>query len=314
MKKRLFGMVSTAPSLEYTRTAIATFAATTPLHPGDTFLLVDNDGSLTGHDWVPPFCTTVGNRAPKGFAENFNALIDRAVELRADLYLLNNDLVFTDGWSEQLAVDTPAILSPLSNREVGYAHSVVVPQTGHVLELTMFPSQCSLEEYRGREAAFAAIVSAHRRACRGLHSVYVAPFFCAKVPLEILETLGYLDEHFGRGGGEDFDYCLRAHLAGFRVAFALGAYVLHFGGKSSWSGVETTAEQTSRETRFRNVFREKWGPALFELILRENNEVLMNTDDLAELDRAGKIPDVIRRMLGDCCPPLSIGSRPLPSA
>lgn len=301
-------MVSTRPSLDYTRLAVDSFFSTTTLDPEDKFVLIDNDGSLQGEPWLPSSCEVRPNSAPRGFAANFNTLIVDALDRSADLYLLNNDLVFTAGWSEPLRVDADAILSPLSNREVQYAHSIVVPKTGHVVDLTVFTPQFSLDQFRGHESAFAAIAEAHRRACEGYLAVYVVPFFCAKVPLAVLRAVGLLDERYGRGGGEDFDYCLRSHLAGFPVAFAVNSYVLHFGGKSSWSGVETNDEQSARERHFREVFRSKWGAQLFELILREDSTVLDTTAEMNQLDRSGKLGEVVQRLLGEQPVAIHIGS------
>lgn len=289
-------MVSTRASLAYTSAALTSFAAHTELGPADRFVLIDNDRSFSAV--LPPRFELQVNATPLGFAANFNSLIQVALAAKADLYLLNNDLIFTAGWSEPLASDIPAILSPLSNREVQYAHSVVVPKTGHVAELTVFAMQFSLAEYLGKEAAFASVIDAHRRMCSGYQSVYVAPFFCAKIPNCILAEVGVLDEQYGRGGGEDFDYCLRTHLAGFTVAYALNSFVLHFGGKSSWSGVETSEEQLVRECKFRDLFRKKWGDELFQLILREDSSMLELTPDVVEQNRSGQLASVIRSLLG----------------
>ena len=103
--------------------------------------------------------------------------------------------------------------------------------------------------------------------------MYVLPFFCVRIPQQVAQAVGNFDERFGKAGGEDYDYCLRAYLAGFSVQFALRSYLLHFGGKSTYSGAESDVEQTAREEKFRSEFRQKWGDGLADLILREQQNV-----------------------------------------
>jgi GT2 family glycosyltransferase len=42
-------------------------------------------------------------------------------------------------------------------------------------------------------------------------------FFCAMIKREVIKTIGYLDESFGIGEGEDFDFSIRTQLAGFEL-------------------------------------------------------------------------------------------------
>jgi len=43
-------------------------------------------------------------------------------------------------------------------------------------------------------------------------------FFCIAIRKDVIEKVGYLDDSFAPGGGEDTDYCLRAIKAGFGLA------------------------------------------------------------------------------------------------
>ncbi len=290
-------MVSTAASTQYTSHALSSFFRTTTFRAGDSFVLIDNDGSL-GPLPAPYPVEIRKNPAPLSFAANANSLIERALAQGADLYFLNNDVIFTNGWLPPLEADVPAILSPMCNREIQYASSVVVAKTSHVSSVFLCPMTMSLEEYLGNEAALEAIAEAHRKTVGGSLRVYVLPFFCVKIPLVILRALGKFDESFGRGGGEDFDYCLRAYLAGFEVRYAVSSFNLHFGGKSSWSGAETGGEQQEREEKFRNVFREKWGDPLFDLILREDSRILTEAEELLREDQSGNLRSVVESLKG----------------
>ena len=276
MARKLFAMVTTKDSALYTPHAVSSLFRTTEFDEQDTVVLIDNDSSSAA---LPPSTLAnvelLQNVRPLGFAENVNQMIDRAQASAADLYFLNNDVIFTKGWLTPLLVDSPHILSPLSNREVQYVSSVVALKTTHVLSMFNCGVQpVFLEDYLGNEAALEAIAEAHSRKVSGYMRTLALPFFCIKLPLKILGILGHMDSSFGVAGGEDFDYCLRAYLSGAEVHFALGSYVLHFGGKSSWDGIEERERQAERQSKFRKVFQEKWGDGLMDLILNENPDVL----------------------------------------
>ncbi|RIL12151.1 MAG: hypothetical protein DCC75_00965 [Proteobacteria bacterium] len=272
---KLFGMVSTKDSLEYTKHALDTFARSTPLSAEDRFILIDNDGSYQSSGITAPFKLELAvNSSPLSFAANANNAVNMALELRADLFFLNNDVIFFESWIDPMLIEDDSILSPLCNREVLYGISIVVCKSGHVANTFVNKPIMQLSDYLENRGAFAAIIEAHRKVAHGYAPVFMLPFFCVKIPLRILETIGRFDESFGKAGGEDYDYCMRTYLAGFDVRYALSSYLVHFCGKSSWSGAETEAEQIAREEKFRGVFRDKWGDQLFRLVLKEDYNVL----------------------------------------
>jgi GT2 family glycosyltransferase len=45
-------------------------------------------------------------------------------------------------------------------------------------------------------------------------------FFCAMIKREVFDKIGYLDESFGKGSGEDIDFCIRAEEAGYELEVA----------------------------------------------------------------------------------------------
>lgn len=262
----VFGMVTTRPSHAYTACALRSFFETTPLRPDDRFFLIDNDGTFD-QPLDPAYqpLTLVRNPSPLGFAANVNRVLRAARELGADLFFLNNDLVFTPHWLEPLLVDLPAVLSPLSNFQEPYTES------GWACRRVM-----ELADYRGHEAALRAIVRRHQAAARGYRPVPALSFFCVKIPRAVYAAVGGLDERFGPGGGEDTDYCLRCQLAGFRVLYAMESYVLHFVGRSTWRGAESVSETQAREGAFRRAFEAKWGAALLDLLVRGRIDAVLS--------------------------------------
>jgi GT2 family glycosyltransferase len=56
--------------------------------------------------------------------------------------------------------------------------------------------------------------------------------FCLYITRACLDAIGALPEIYGRGYGEDIEFCLRARELGFRNVCATGIYVGHAGGRS----------------------------------------------------------------------------------
>jgi GT2 family glycosyltransferase len=267
----VFGMVTTAASAAYTPYALASFFQNTPLQAGDLFFLIDNDGAYAPKEELNPAVTLIRNPTPRGFAVNLNQVMRPAADNGADLFFLNNDIIFTPQWLDPLLDARPAILTPASNFVIEYRHGNF--SCSRTLDLG---------DYLGNEAALVEIARLHRQRNRGYLPVYTTGFFCVKIPHAVYHQLGPLDERFGSGGGEDIDYCLRCHLAGIPVLYAAASFVLHFMGKSTWRGGESQDQTRRRDEEYRQAFREKWGQKLYDLTIRCDQSVLDATPPLRE--------------------------------
>lgn len=53
-------------------------------------------------------------------------------------------------------------------------------------------------------------------------------FFCVMMRREVLEQVGYLDERYGVGLGDDDDYCYRVHEMGFRICLDSNLVIPHY--------------------------------------------------------------------------------------
>ena len=261
----VFGMVTTQGSAAYTPHALASFFATTPIAPGDLFILIDNDGDFDCTKIPEPARKSVQvkkNSAPLSFAENVNQVMEIADRTDADLFFLNNDLIFTRDWYAPLLGDTPGLLSPLSNIEMQYR----TPRMSVTNIVT-------LEQYLATPDEIAQIAAAHKKSRQGFLTVMALPFFCIKIPKAVYRAVGKLDTRFGRGGAEDTDYCLRCAARGIPVQYAANSWILHFNGKSTWA-VETEEQRRARCNQFTEKFAEKWGLGLAELVLGHKSSVL----------------------------------------
>lgn len=283
----LYAMISTKSSARYTPIALNSLYDCTSFSSDDHCLLIDNDGDGNDyHSWQSRGLVVARNTSPQGFAANVNQMLKHADNLGADLFCLNNDLVLTPAWTAPL-FDAPkeAIISPISNRELNYTTDLINCST-----------EMRLEDYLGREEALQTLAVIHAKHYQGLLRVIAVPFFCVLIPRDVYVRVGELDESFGRGGGEDYDYCLRAYLKGFNIFYARSSYVLHFGGKSSWSGVESAREQQEREQAFFSHFEKKWGQALTKLLLREEQQIVLGREDLKAAVERGDLRQVIESL------------------
>lgn len=293
---RLFGMVSTRGSAAFTPHALRSLLRHTSLQPEDQVLLILNDGVAPNEIPHFPQLKLLRNEQPLGFSANMNRVLRAGLACNADVYLLNNDVIFTSGWSEMLEGSVDTIRVPLSNREVRYRASVGTPNSSAAATTFETDTVMTLEQYVDMPSALDFIVESHRRNSSGYLNVLTAPFFCVRIPYAIIDTIGLLDEGFGRGGGEDYDYCLRAILAGYGVQYALGSFMLHFGGTSSYSGVEQEQERLAREAHFFRYFEEKWGEELTKLALREDSAVIQRAG-LEQAIAAGQYRHTVQTLL-----------------
>lgn len=281
----VFGMVTTAKSRDYTPLALRSFFEHTRLGADDALVLVDNDGDFE----LPPGMENdrllvLKPAAPQSFARNANVAIQVARERQADLFLLNNDVVFTAGWLPPLLEGT-AIVSAVSNAQCPYRSG----------GLQLLPAM-DLSDLAGREEDLQRIAAAHSAQHHGRQRVAAAPFYCARIPRAVYEKVGEFDERFGAGDGEDRDYTVRAWLAGIPQELALGSFVLHFQGKSTWRGAETAEEQAARNQRYARQFEAKWGGALTYALIGDDWNLFRSDPRLAAGISSGDLGSVIAHL------------------
>ena len=280
----IFGMVTTRHSNIYTNYALSTLIEHTKLEADDEVILIDNDAA---YPELPVQCRgrvkIQVNDKPRSFAANLNQTMDLARPKRANVVFLNNDVVFSHSWYEPLRTGGPFLLSPLSNAEIPYAEGTFECKLG-----------MDLEDYLGKEDLFREIVRRHRNRAHGYMTVLTFPFFAVKIPHEVYSVVGPLDESFGIGGGEDKDYGMRCYQQGFELRFALNSYILHFQGKSTWRGAETREETAARDRFYAERFKQKWGSALFEVLVM--NELKGLPPDLQQAYEQRDFRRIIERL------------------
>jgi GT2 family glycosyltransferase len=167
---------------------------------------------------LPRTWTRVDNRRNLGFVATANLGLTLAAD--HDVVLLNADTLVTPGWLEAIeacAEQDPRIAS-------------VTPLTNNG-EIASIPEFCRANPWPEDPDRWAV-------ACRSsgpalCPEVPTAVGFCMFMRRRCLDEIGLFDEAaFGRGYGEENDWCMRALHAGWRHVLCDTAFVAHEGGAS----------------------------------------------------------------------------------
>lgn len=164
----------------------------------------------------------------------------------------------------------------------------------------MIPVSLKYSDFKGYEEHLIAAAEHHRERMKSgvLFDELRANFFCFRVPLPVLEKVGYFDETYGTGGAEDCDYNLRLKLAGVPVVFVGESYILHFVGKSTWLGGETIEQLRDRHDKYFKRFTEKWGGDLADIFVTGGNmEAVLERLQLIEAYQTRDYEKIIKKCL-----------------
>ncbi|MBI3306177.1 MAG: glycosyltransferase [Candidatus Omnitrophica bacterium] len=147
-----------------------------------------------------------------------------------DVLLLNTDTLVTKDWLLNLqravyARENIGGAIPLSN----YASVYSVPELSHLDSAGIQKAGEILSAYQEKE----------------IHEIPTAVGFCFYIKREVIRKIGFFDEIFGRGYGEENDFCMKAREAGYRFTLAANSFVYHHGHISmKAAGVLGSGEST----------------------------------------------------------------------
>jgi GT2 family glycosyltransferase/glycosyltransferase involved in cell wall biosynthesis len=137
---------------------------------------------------------------------------------RNDIVLLNSDTEVPSGWLPRLM-----------------AHAYVDPLVGSVTPFSNNATICSYPTVSGGSLPSGYSVQEIDDACRrgnGIRAVRIptAVGFCMYIRRDCLDEVGLFDEKtFGRGYGEENDFCMRASAMGWRHVLACNTFIYHAG-------------------------------------------------------------------------------------
>ena len=257
----VFCFVSSAKTEHFSALALDSFFNNTKLEPGDIFVFVNNDGTNSFRKGYP-IDVYINNKTPKSWAENFNKGLRIAKRFKKHFVVITNDIVFTKNWFEPLKQRDDAVLIPACN--INYLYNAPGFKTSPCMQM---------EEYVGKEKYLEAIVDHHQKHFKfeDVSERIFMQLYLGRIPYQVHSGVGYFDHTFSNCGGEDMDYRIRCAIQGFKTMIANHSLTLHFHGKSSWDGSETTLEEEQRRAKYIDKSMKKWGLDLTEVFIKGNN-------------------------------------------
>ncbi len=160
------------------------------------------------------------NEKNLGFSGNVNKGMQLSED--RDVLLLNSDTIVTAGWIDKISAcaymdDSTGTVTPLSNSATLCSVPVMcqdnpIPDGQTVDSYAALIERCSLKRYP---------------------RITVAVGFCMFIKRVLIEDIGYFDAAtFGRGYGEENDFCNRAEQAGYHHLLCDDTFVYHKGTAS----------------------------------------------------------------------------------
>jgi len=257
----VFCFVSSANTENFSRLALYSFFKETKLETGDIFVFVNNDGTNAFRREYP-IDIYINNKTPKSWATNFNKGLRIAKKFKKHFVVITNDIIFTKNWFEPLKQRDDAVLIPACN--INYMYNAPGFKTSPCMQL---------EEYVGKEKYLEAIVDHHQKNFKfnDLQERIFMQLYLGRIPYQVHNEVGYFDYTFSNCGGEDMDFRIRCAIHGFKTMVANHSLTLHFHGKSSWDGSETTIEEEQRRAKYIDRSMKKWGLDLTEIFIKGNH-------------------------------------------
>ncbi len=161
----------------------------------------------------------IHNEKNQGFSANVNIGMTYS---ERDVILLNADTIVTRGWVDKIqtcAYDSVrnATVTPLSN-------SATLCSVPVMCQDNPIPENVTIDEY----AALIERCSMHR-----YPRITVAVGFCMYIKQSVIDEVGLFDaETFGRGYGEENDFCNRCEQLGYRHVMCDDTFIYHKGTAS----------------------------------------------------------------------------------
>lgn len=160
------------------------------------------------------------NKKNLGFVGTCNRAAEELDKTKNDVLLLNSDTQVTEGFVDELV----AVLYA-SDR-----HGAVSPRSNNATLATV-PLSAAAQKGIAMERSYQLFLRLKTKLPR-YHEVPVAHGFCMLIRRSLIAKYGLFDTVFGRGYGEEVDFCLRIKKHGFVSVLANRAYVFHLEARS----------------------------------------------------------------------------------
>ncbi|MBI4034514.1 glycosyltransferase family 2 protein [Candidatus Saccharibacteria bacterium] len=156
-------------------------------------------------------------RNPKnlGFVGTCNRAVLELDKTNNDVLLLNSDTKPTAGWLEEMI----AVLN------ISSKNAAVSPRSNNASIATV-PLSTAINKGIALKASY-AIYQAIKPKLPRYYITPIAHGFCLLLRRSLINRYGMFDPIFGRGYGEEVDWCRRLAAHGYRCLFANRAYIFH---------------------------------------------------------------------------------------
>lgn len=210
--------------LAFTRTCLESVLADTDRPTGRIIVIDDRSPEPKLSAWLDRLAksnaiTLLRNKKNLGFVASVNLAMRRAGD--RDVAVLNSDTEVPAGWLRRLQ-----------------AQAYAAPKIASVSPLSNNATICSYLGYAGGSIPSGMSLAGIDAACRSVNAGRYAATpttvgFCMYIRRAALDEAGLFDaKTFGKGYGEENDFCLRAAALGWRHHIACDTFVRHEGGGS----------------------------------------------------------------------------------
>lgn len=160
------------------------------------------------------------NQKNLGFLQNCNNAVTSLDKTNNNILLLNSDTIVTEGFLDELM----GVLS------VSPRYGAVSPRSNNA-SITTVPLATAAQKGIGKERSW-KIYQKIRSHLPRFYEAPVAHGFCMLIRRSLIKKYGLFDEVFGKGYGEEVDFCQRIATHGHKSLIANHAYVFHEEAKS----------------------------------------------------------------------------------
>lgn len=155
-----------------------------------------------------------------GFVGACNRAVMKLDDTGNDILLLNSDTIVTEGFLEEMS----AVLYAKQK------NAVVSPRTNNATIATVPLSAARHKDVKAQKSY--EIFQRIKPFMPRYSEVPVGHGFCMLIKRSVIDEYGLFDAAFGRGYGEEVDFCMRIKQEGYKCILSNRAYVFHLEAKS----------------------------------------------------------------------------------